>query len=467
MAQVYGNPNAGYGSNGGTDFNANKFILKDEYKRNWFIYRSAGGSFVKPYPVFDSNGTPCPTRNDNTDALDHTLLSDAFAVLGTVSFAGVNGDLELIDYCSDTERYLPPGQDYIRTPFTTLITTLRKMLPAQNGPKDVAIDKYPIPRQLLQMQKNVSYPVSTIMFRGALCRHKGNPMTTKASVEGILFNTVFCITQKSATNSFYAQLNQARDFNSPPSANNNMFDSMFNIRGVGIQFNKGIGGGGQGSTADSYQVSAFKDQAYEATACRKFGCAPEGYYNSLREFFGPAQRIGDMLHIMTVEEMVNVIKNNYPISWIWYSFKDTPYADLITQEERMKAQADPEMAQRFGLVGSAPAQDTAPKSYGTYQPPTTSYQPNYGQPATPPPPPPRPATQAYAPPTEPSWASAGYNPPEDSFRDVPSNSIEAGYPEPSVGNTPPMPSDVHSDATAAFLNKYGVTQSVGSDGIKY
>lgn len=464
MAQVYGNPNQSYSGNGGTDYGHNKYILKDEYKKNWFIYRSAGGSFVRPYPVFDQTGNPCPSRNDNSDTADYTMLPEAFAVLSTVSFAGVNGDLELVDYCTDIDSYLPPGVDYLRTPFTTLIVALRKMLPPKNGPQGIGSDKYPTPRQLLQIQKNISYPVSTIMFRGALCRHKGNPMATKASVDGVLFNTVFCITQKSATDSFYAQLNQTRDFNYPISATNNMFDSMFNLKGVGIQFNKGA------QQSDGYQVSAFFDQNYESTACRKFGCDPAGYHNALREFFGPAQRVGDMIKFMTVAEMVDVIKANYPISWIWYAFKDSPYANFITQEERTEAMSDPEMAQRFGLIGG----NSAPQV--NYTPPTPPATPTYPQQAyqapvnTPPPPAP---TPSY--PQEPSWNSAGYST-QESFRgEVPSNAEAAGYPPPSVGNTPTVPSGVPSNGTTSaamndFLTKYGVKPNAGipdPDGIKY
>jgi hypothetical protein len=462
MAKVYGNPGQSYGNGGGVDYTANKYILREAYRKSWFVYRSTGGSFVRPYPVFDAAGNPCPSRDDNATQADHTMLPEAFAVLGTVSFAGVNSDLELIDYCSDIERYLPAGVEYMRTPFTTLIATLKKMLPPANGNHGVGADGYQTPRQLLQLQKNIGYPTSTILFRGALCRHKGSPMTTKVAVEGIAFNTVFCITQKSSTNSFYAQLNQARDFAQPVSAVNNMFDTMFNLKGVGIQFNKGVGAS-QG-TADTYQVSALYDPNYESIACRKFGCTPEGYNNALREFFGPAQRIEDILNIMTVQEMVDVIKANYPISWIWYSFKDSPYADLITQEERMQAQADPEMTQRFGLIGN-----TAPAPvYNPQTPPPSAYPAS--APQTPPPAPMQ--QQASA---EPSWNSAGYNPQpqESSFRGTPSSSVAAGYPQPSVGHTPPMPSGVRSSESSAmtdFLSKYGVKENPGipdNDGIQY
>lgn len=477
MAKVYGNPGQSYGNGGGVDYTANKYILKEEYRKSWFIYRSTGGSFIRPYPVFDAAGNPCPSRDDNATQADHTMLPEAFAVLGTVSFAGVNSDLELIDYCSDIDRYLPAGVEYMRTPFTTLITTLRKMLPPNNGQQGVGADGYPTPRQLLQLQKNVGYPSSTILFRGALCRHKGSPMTTKVAVEGVAFNTVFCITQKSSTNSFYAQLNQARDFAQPVSAVNNMFDTMFNLKGVGIQFTKGVGAS-QG-TADTYQVSALYDPNYEAIACRKFGCSPEGYNNALREFFGPAQRIEDLLNIMTVQEMVDVIKANYPISWVWYSFKDSPYADLITQEERMQAQADPEMSQRFGLVGGASGYTpsaTPQMSYNTQptQAPQSSAVPPYPTPQTP-------GNQAKPPmqnqaSAEPSWNSAGYNPQpqESSFRGAPSSSVASGYPQPSVGNAPQMPSGVHTDESSDmtdFLNKYDVRvphrDVPDHDGIKY
>ena len=194
------------------------------------------------------------------------------------------------------------------------------------------------------------------------------------------------------------------------------------------------------------------------------------YWNALRALFGPYQSVGDIFNVMTVDKMVSVLKDNYPISWLWYAWKDSPYASLVTEDEKRAALSDPEMASRFGVDSGVPhvnTQVTQPwdktASAPTYPAPTS-----YPAPAPDPAPAPYPAPAAPAPapaPEQPSWNSPTYG-----------GEQTGGIQQPNVGQLPNaypgslngvggsvQPQAVTNDAMAALEAKY----SNGGDGIKY
>ena len=353
MAVVYGqnysasNNNSNDGNNYGKDI----FILKDDVKKDWMLYRGANYSEIKPYPVFDANGVPCPVSTMDTSSM-YSVLSEAFAVMQTVGYGGVDGRLGMIDYCSDMERYWPPEAKSYRTPYQVLISALRTMLPQKDSPSTKS--GKPSPSTLLKVQKNISYARETLLFRGVIFKHKGQPSTAKSATDGKLFKVVYYIPISSAVKSICAKFSELRDprmAQDPTMANNpasSAVAGLFEPDGLCLKLVKN--GPNQ---SDEYRCEIGFDPTYTQTALKYFNVADTSqYYPAVRTLFGPNQQLGDILNIMTVGQMCNTIKNYFPISWIWYAWKDSPYAQFVTPDEQTRALQDPEMAVWFEIPGA-------------------------------------------------------------------------------------------------------------------
>lgn len=367
------NSNAG----GFTDYNADMHIVKEDLKKTWFLFRTSNGSVVKPYAVYDHNGEPSPARNEHEVAMlsaapptettneqgevkyvrpNFEVLSDAFVLIRLATFAGVSGKLAFVDWCSDMPSYCPPGVEAIQTPYHYLIKALKTLLPDKNGKiKAGGVT----PNELRKMQKNVNYSAPSILFRGAVIRHNGKPSNAKSAIDGILFKTLFYVPHSSACKALCLKMAGKRDPKMPTGPGNNPVSDLFDIDGVNFSFHKM----GAEITAD-YGCDIDYDSTFAKSAMTAFGLQdPSQYHQAVRAMFGPYQNIGDMLNILTVAQMVDLLKKHFPISWVWFGLKDSPYAGLISPQEKDMAFRDPEMAPYFGLqsMQSAPGFNNIPQ----------------------------------------------------------------------------------------------------------
>jgi hypothetical protein len=186
------------------------------------------------------------------------------------------------------------------------------------------------------------------------------------------------VSVKSAIDSIVAELQKPKDPRFPWSAENSAANGLFELDGLTIQFDKT---GTQNS--DPYRVSFGYEPNYSDYAAQFFNIAkdPMAYHAKVRELFGPNQQLSDMFRLLTVEEMVNILKDKYPISWVYYGLKDSPYASLLTAEDREAALRDPEMAPWFGIATTTVPQ-TAPQvpQYSQAAPaPAPAAYPGYSQ----------------------------------------------------------------------------------------
>ena len=431
-----------------------RLILKEELRKNWYIYQSADGMIFRPYPVFDSNGNCCPPIGDTDPQTEVGILPDAFAALKVATFAGTGKNLEFIDLCTDIDKYNVEHVEYLKTPYEFLVASLRKMSPTKSNPQKTG-DGFPTPRLLREITK-FSIPTSAncILFRGAMLQQQtGKPINAKAAQEGVLWSTVICIRHKGAIDRFLELFKQRLDVTRDLSADNTVMNSMFRANGCTFRVQAvrdAVNPGGREGT--KYTMVQEFDQTYIQRFSNAFKTAPDdmNYWNAIRQSFGPYQSIGDIFNLMTVEEMVQVLKDNYPISWIWYALKDSPYADLVTPDERNQAMRDKEMAGRFGMesmsVQTPPQQSypSQPAGVGGYTPPPVNDN----------------AQNYYAPKNEglqkPSWGSPGYGNNADGVPAVapypaPPSYVTAPQPQEQKVPTPP-PSD---DALQRLKEKYG------------
>lgn len=356
MAMVFSNYNGSTNNNNnsaeGNNFGKDIFILKDDIKNDWFLYRASNLAEVKPYPVFDAAGNPCPVSTMDTSSA-YSVLSEAFAVVQTVSYGGVDGRLGMIDYCVDADRYWSAEAANVRTPYQVLITGLKRMLPMKDS--NSTKSGKPSPQSLLKVQKNISYARETLIFRGSLFKHKGAASTAKSAVDGKLMKVVYYIPISSAVKSIcakFAELRDPRMAQDPAMIGNpasSAVASLFEPDGLCLKLVKN-----GPNPSDEYRCEIGFDPTYTQTAMKFFNLQdPSQYYPAVRTLLGPNQQLSDILNLMTVEQMCNTIKRYFPISWIWYSWKDSPYAQFVTPDEQSRALSDPELAVWFEM----PTQD--------------------------------------------------------------------------------------------------------------
>ena len=393
IGNVYTGSNKEENTSGGFKDN-NNLIVKDNL-RDWYVYRATSGSVVKPYPVFDANGIPSPVVNNPDPENQYSVLSDAFAVLPLATYTGLDGKLQFVDYCSDITGYLPAGAVNIQTPFWHMVRALKTLLPNERTgepPKS----GLPVPQRLSQCKMNIHYSVTSILFRCAIMKAKGQPSKSKHAVDGIFFKGLFYIGTQSAQKSLLAELLKPRDPRQPWSSQNFLAPDLFDLDGVALSFVKS-----GNNNSDPLNCTFTYDQNYAQIAMKAFVVNDaQGYHAKLREMFGPCQRISDVVRLMTVQEMVKVMKEHFPMSWVYYGLKDSPFASLLTGADRDQALSDPEFAPCFGLADKAvtAAVNAIPQSVVTpsqlIPPPATHFQYVGG-----------PAANA---PQEPTWTPPGY-----------------------------------------------------------
>lgn len=352
------------------------------------MYRVSSNSVVKPYPVFDANGNPCGVRNPDAtiDASSYAALPPSFVGCKIASYAGVDGNLEFVDFVSDYADYMDASGN-LRTPFQYLIASLRSMLPGQNGapPKDGK----PTPAKLLQIQKNIGYSSDSIIFRAAVQVSNGKTSNSKNATNGILFTTFFYVPQKSARTNLLKLLNTRFDNRQPLSEDNCMLSGMYSVaQGCSIGFFKtGV------ATSDPHDVKRvdpivadnqqtqqqwmqMQTSLQQAVGMAFNAFDDATYFARLREKFGAFQNVEDALNVMTAQEMVNMLFDFYPASWVWYGLKDSPYAPLVPENKKIEAFQDPEMACRFGVVAeTVPTITAAPAQPQAFAQPQTFAQP--------------------------------------------------------------------------------------------
>lgn len=438
----------------------NRLILKEELRRQWYVYTTTADTEFRPYPVFDAQGNACPPMGNPDSEREVDILPESFAALRVATFAGLQKNLEFIDMCADIQNYNTEGVGYLKTPYEYLVLALQRMSPRKNDRTKTG-DGYPMPKQLEPIANPYGVPnsASCIVVRGALTKHKGQPITTQAAVGGMLPTAVILIKQQGAIASLYKMLKTPRDVIQPISPVNSVLYSMFSLQGTTLGVTTSPSQDGKANT--SYDLTQTFDQSFAVRLSQALQ-APlsddASYWNALRALFGPYQSVGDIFNVMTVDKMVSVLKDNYPISWLWYAWKDSPYASLVTAEEKKAALSDPEMASRFGVDAATPQVSTQLNQ--PWDKPAVT--PPYPAPA--PAPYSAPAAPATAP-GQPSWNSPTYG-----------GEQPGGIQQPSVGQLPPaypgslnggggsvQPQAVTNDAMAALEAKY----SNGGDGIKY
>ena len=469
MATVIGfsgnsfNTNRGDGSATNSSFGKGNYLLKDEVKQSWYVYRAGDGSVVRPYPVYDAAGTPSPVVNQLDPENPYSVFSEAFAMLPLVAYAGVDGSLQFVDYCPDIQSYLPPGVQNARTPYGYLIQGLREMLPERD--KQTTKSGLPTPTHLLQAQRNIHFSTPALLCRAAILQTKNQRSKSKHAVDGVFFKGIFYVSTKSAVESTLQLFQTPKDPRSPWSLTNNQIQDLFEMDGVALTYRK-AGADNQSPVACSISY----DPAYAAAATKAFSLqSPAEYHTKLREMFGPNQRLEDIIRILTVGEMVSVLKEHYPISWVYYGLKDSPYASLLTPQDRETALSDPEMAVWFGLEQQAPQ---AP-SYPSAPPPQA---PTVVQHVAPAPPVaagyPAPSPVSY--PSAPSYPQPAAYPtqprPEAPTWSSPAASPAMGMPM-GPGDAPAaQPQQSVSDRLAFWQNKYGSPSATAApaeeDGIR-
>ena len=367
--------------------NAGRLILKPDLRKEWYVYRTTNHSVVKPYPDFDEQGNPYPARNDNPENPESwdAFLPRSFTIAPLVTYAGRDGKLEMVDICSDADRW--GNGEFIRTPYSLFISALKRLAPDRNG----VVAAGATPESLKPLLKNISYSAPAILMRGAVLISSGKPSNSKSAVSGVLFKTVFAITQRGARMNFVAKFNEPMDPTMPISSRNFSLMNLFSPSPEVVEFRKDR----SAPTSSPHTVMRAAAQNYASAACQFFSLQsndPREYYSKLRDMFGIYPTVGDCLFAMSAEEMVNAIRTYFPPCLVWYGLRDTPYASLFDNVAREFAETeDPSMATLFGrqpavntqIYSNAP-QYQQPAAYGTApQPQTWGGTPTYQQPQQP------------------------------------------------------------------------------------
>lgn len=380
MNEIY-SKNSGFQSSG--DRKRTNFILKESAAKVWPTYSITGTTELKPYPVFDANGVPCPSRmvsrfeadgnvpdaeqltTEDIREYEMSVIPEAFMRVPAVTWVGRDG-VQFIDFCSDLDQYtLDEERDADKgapTPYTEMVRRLLKLIPT---------DKYkgdgkPCPPTLLRSRSlnnkggiSLRMASPTFLVRGALKRFKGQPLATKASVNGVLWRACLMISQASARNNLRNRFSEKRDPTQPISAENFILGGMFHPMGTTLLFSKV----NPQEPKSDIKVDAGYDPEFNKSLCDYYSVADEAqYWAKIREELGAFQSIGDMLNIMTVKEQIDLIIEQFPASWVWYGLRDSRYADMIPEDVRAAALRDPEWKERFGVPNQV-VSDSIPMTF--------------------------------------------------------------------------------------------------------
>ena len=372
---------AGKSGNNDGNYTATNLILKPDALKVWPVYSLSGKTSVKPYPVFDSEGNPCPPRMPSRFEQDGNIpdadkltkeeiveyqgeiIPPNFVSVPVVGWVGKDG-VQFIDLCTDIMEYqtsderddengMPP------TPYLTMCRELMKLVPTEKYKGD-GKECPPTLKKCRNLGKNVlslRYPQQAILFRAALIRHKGKPMETKASTDGVLFKATVMLSQKSARTALRNVYFQKADPTRPIGADNFALSGMFNPVGTFLTFSKTDPSNSQ----SDYLVTPDYSDEFNKSLIAYYGAKDEvDYYKQVREALGAFQDTASMLNLLTVEEQIKLIIEQFPASWVWYGLRDSRYASLIPENVRLNAKKDPEWAERFGVTPPAAAEDHVP-----------------------------------------------------------------------------------------------------------
>ena len=363
--------NSGASSSAG-NFKRTNYILKEAAAKLWPTYGISGTTEFKPYPVFDESGNPCPTRMPSkyesdgkvpeADSLtaeeireyESEVIPQAFISVPTATWVGKDG-VQFIDYCSDLGSYasadeqeagvLPP------TPYTVMTRVLNKLIPTDRNPNG---DGQPCPPTLAKARNptkgviGLKFPAQTVLCRGALKRLKGKPMETKSSSNGVLWRVCLMISQTSARLALRNEFSKKVRPQDPIGPNNFALQGMFDPMGTYLAFAKI----NPADRASDITVKADYDEAFNRSLVEFFSASDEGeYYAKVREELGAFGTLESMLNIMTVQQQMDLILDQFPAAWVWYGLRDSVYASLVPEDVQRAALRDPEWLARFGVAG--------------------------------------------------------------------------------------------------------------------
>lgn len=381
----YGNENSNSNQGNTSRFKRTNFVLKEEVAANWKYYQLQGNCEVKPYPVFTQQG-PCPSRLVTSfeagGPVDITMLTDedkrryateavppAYVYLGQgiVNYAGTGDDhYTFINHVTDMEAY-----DTSYTPYSLMYMNLIKVTPK----KDEAVGPQHSRSISSAKAKGLfTAPRSALVFRGALLKHKGVAMSTKYSVNGMLPKTVFVIMQKNVISKFLQSFLKQQDLMKPLSSDNSIMSHMLSANGTTMLLNKM----GAEINAEYDLMPNYNQQTNLAIMGAWEANNDAEYLDKLYNSFGGAQAVEDMFDSMTAEQMVEMLAQAYPVSWLWYGLRDTPYAPLVRQYA-VEAERDTELTRIFNP--GAVSTDYMPKATPPTPAPTPVAKPTYTTPA--------------------------------------------------------------------------------------
>lgn len=353
----YGNYGNNNGSNGGSgSWERTNYAIKESVSNDWKLYSLNGNCIIKPYPVF-IEGQPCMDRNpssfESTEGFDvnsldgasrgqyiSEIIPPAYIYTRMASYVGVTQNhYTFIDSCSDIEQYIPTGAESVKTPYSCLAQTLLKVLPKQNEAPNPAV---PPELAKARAEGTLSYSRDTVLFRGMLMQHKGQPLNTKNAVNGTLPKTIFSISQKSAVDAFIRAFMTSRDPMQPLSYTNNTMCNTMPPNGLILSFEKAS------ADRNSDYLCNVKYDMQRNTQLSQAWNAPDEqtYLANLYNSFGACQNFADVFDELTVQGMIDIIKKAYPASWVWYGLRDTPYAPLV-QDLKAAAEMDRAMTALF------------------------------------------------------------------------------------------------------------------------
>lgn len=475
----YGNPNGGYT---GSTWEY-KRVLKRDYKA-WYLFNLNHSAQIKPYPVFQG-GKPCPVRLhsevDGTDMSSLTpeqmrdyytsLLPDAFIRLPIASFIG-SGQASFVDLCSDTEAYASR-----RTPYSIMVNKLLFTLPTDKKPQGDGKVQIPELATLTNRNANrLSRSVNSLLFRGALLKHKDNPVNVKSAVDGTLYTCVFQIPQVSAYNSFVRMFAQPYEPRHATSATNTIVRDLFNYDGSFISFEKDRVTDSNGNKP--YLCDVVYDDNVALKMCSHLGAdSQEAWDIILERMLEPyPSDIYDMFNIMTCQEMVTMLLEIFDPALVYYGLHDSNFAGLLPPQAKLMAYQNPAIATRLGysdnsspnmnIIQSGTKQliqtpvdldDVIPgTAYTEYVPKqNTSFQPSSLPPvqevSLTPPSPPQEVLSAQAPPVVPSTPPT--TPVSGEFEVIPP-SIPLAEPIPNTEDNVEVTSASDFKAKLAAMKKY-------------
>ena len=356
---------------GSTQFERTNYALKESVAKDWKLYVMAGSCEIKPYPAFINNA-PCASRNpsaieqvegfsvNNLTPEDKgqyisEIVPSAYVCVNLANYVGVTGShYTFIDHCTNIGQYIDTSDpSKARTPYSAMLFSLYKNFPKQGEQPQPGT-----PRELLKARAEgtMAYSRETILMRGMLLKHKGQPMSIKSAINGTLPKAVFAISQKSGVDAFLRAFMTPERMREPLSYMNNQMVGSLDFDGTVLSFAKKD----PADKSSDYLLTPI----YNPTINQKIGQVWEAmdaatYNTKLYQAFGAAQNLEDALDFMTVEQMVELLRKAFPASWVWYGLRDTAYAPLV-QDLMMAAQQDVELTNWFNPQPEAPANPVIP-----------------------------------------------------------------------------------------------------------